>query len=107
MNSMKKVHSASYVFEVVKWLFNEIPSSQLQSSDSFEWNTFVHYTKPQQSNCMDCGLYVLHYMDLISKRIAEGNPAPIESEVATWTTGGFNVAKVLAIFHGQSLRCPD
>jgi hypothetical protein len=56
---------------------------------------------------MDCGLYVLHYMDLISKRIAEGNPAPIESEVATWTTGGFNVAKVLAIFHGQSLRCPD
>ncbi|POM58752.1 Hypothetical protein PHPALM_36559 [Phytophthora palmivora] len=42
-------------------------------------------TKPQQTSCLDCGIYVVHYMDNISVVIAKLKPSPIAGNIATWT----------------------
>eukprot|EP00644_Phytophthora_capsici_P019695 jgi/Phyca11/53460/gw1.901.1.1 len=47
VNSLRKAHDSSYAFDVL-------------------YATFVHNTKPQQANSVDCGLYLLHYMTTIS-----------------------------------------
>ncbi|EGZ17812.1 hypothetical protein PHYSODRAFT_500299 [Phytophthora sojae] len=79
VNSVKNAHSSAYAFDVLQW-----------------WSTFVHLTKPQQSNCIDCGVYVLHYMDVISKHIAAEKPGSIEVKIAAWTGGDFGVKKAAA-----------
>ncbi|EGZ25944.1 hypothetical protein PHYSODRAFT_413713, partial [Phytophthora sojae] len=55
----------------------------------------VFDTKPQQSNCVDCGLYVLHYMEKIGNAILElqetstATVPSIQEYLAAWTSGSF------------------
>eukprot|EP00644_Phytophthora_capsici_P014974 jgi/Phyca11/11598/fgenesh1_pm.PHYCAscaffold_76_\ len=75
VNSLRKAHDSSYAFDVL---------------------TFVHNTKPQQADSVDCGLYLLHYMTTISQVIAAEAPVSIEDMMATWVSGGLNVTKAEA-----------
>ncbi|EGZ23557.1 hypothetical protein PHYSODRAFT_413203, partial [Phytophthora sojae] len=103
VNSMKNAHSSAYAFDVLQWVLSETHKSQAESSAPFEWSTFVHLTKPQQSNCIDCGVYVLHYMDGISKHIAAEKPGWIEEKIAAWTGGDFGVKKA-AVYRAKLYR---
>eukprot|EP00644_Phytophthora_capsici_P017390 jgi/Phyca11/125228/e_gw1.57.299.1 len=84
VDSMRKAHNSAYAFDILNC-------------------TFVHATKPQKSNCADCGLYVLHYMDAISKRIVAEKPSSIEESIAGWTTGKFNAIKA-SVYRTQLYR---
>ncbi|KAE9348278.1 hypothetical protein PR003_g6502 [Phytophthora rubi] len=93
---MKKAHSSAYAFDVLNWFLAKTHEKSFESAAAFECRTFVYDTKSQQTNCADCGIYVLHYMDTISKHIATDRPGPIEEKVAEWASGGFNATKAAA-----------
>ncbi|EGZ26800.1 hypothetical protein PHYSODRAFT_467362 [Phytophthora sojae] len=77
VNSLRKAHSSAYAFDVLECAF------------AFD-------TTPQQSNMVECGIYVLYYMEVISKRVAEEKPASIQQDNASWIASGFNVTKASA-----------
>jgi len=96
VNSMKSAHSSAYAFDVLQWFLGKIHGTQSNLTAEFEWSTFVHYTKPQQTSCSDCGIYVLHYTNLIAKNIPSEKPHSIEDKIAAWTSGSFNASKATA-----------
>ncbi|EGZ08198.1 hypothetical protein PHYSODRAFT_526474 [Phytophthora sojae] len=77
VNSLRKAHSPAYAFDVLECAF------------AFD-------TTPQPSNMVDCGIYVLYYMEVISKRVAEEKPASIQQGIASWVASVFNVTKASA-----------
>jgi hypothetical protein len=66
VNSMRKAHDSGYAHDVLRWFLTEVQKEERSGSQvELDWTTFVHYTKPQQTNVTDSGLYVLHYMEKI------------------------------------------
>ncbi|EGZ06336.1 hypothetical protein PHYSODRAFT_410593, partial [Phytophthora sojae] len=90
INSLRRAHSSAYAFDVTKWFLSNLHEKVF---DAFEWKTFVFNTKPQQSNSVDCGLYLLHYMDVISKHVAAAEPQSIEDKLGEWISTDFNATK--------------
>lgn len=61
------------------------------------WKRYVMHTKPLQSNIVDCGLYVLHCIDKISRYITELRRSLqalrcMREKMEQSTCGSFNVA---------------
>ncbi|EGZ27743.1 hypothetical protein PHYSODRAFT_420481, partial [Phytophthora sojae] len=54
---------------------------------------FVFNTKPHQSFGVDCGLYLLHCMDVTLKHVAAAEPRFIEGKLCQWTSTYFNATK--------------
>ncbi|OWY94804.1 hypothetical protein PHMEG_00035361, partial [Phytophthora megakarya] len=59
------------------------------------WNCEGFYTTPLQSNTVDCGVYVLHFIDNISRAVmklrrAMRMPRYISDKMVEWTCGTFN-----------------
>ncbi|EGZ10627.1 hypothetical protein PHYSODRAFT_518504, partial [Phytophthora sojae] len=44
---------------------------QASALERAPWKCDIIHTKPQQSNTIDCGLDVLHYLDKIRRSIVE------------------------------------
>eukprot|EP00644_Phytophthora_capsici_P019376 jgi/Phyca11/132488/e_gw1.173.15.1 len=63
------------------------------SAVPFEASTYAYTTRPQQTNSLDCGIYLLHYIDTISTLVAKTEPPSIENDIEKWTRGGFNATK--------------
>ncbi|KAE9358429.1 hypothetical protein PF008_g2690 [Phytophthora fragariae] len=83
------------VFDTVKWfLFQE--QSKLAGDTLCEWRYGTFNTQPQQSNAVDCGIYLLHYLDIMSRKIVElqphlgTRPRTMKDKVAEWLLGKFN-----------------
>ncbi|KAE9060852.1 hypothetical protein PF007_g30458 [Phytophthora fragariae] len=91
VNSLKNAHSPDYAFDVVNWFLSRLHEKKMLPP--FQWSTFIHNMKPQQSNTLDCGVYALYYMDFISKKISVEKPDSVQQNMALWATGGLNVTK--------------
>ncbi|GMF46992.1 unnamed protein product [Phytophthora fragariaefolia] len=95
VNSLKGAHASAYVFNMMRWHFanerHKYPDLTYQGT----YAAGVFDTKPQQSNCVDCGLYVLHYIEKIGKDILELQETStttvpsVQEDLATWTSGSF------------------
>ncbi|KAE9033702.1 hypothetical protein PR002_g8530 [Phytophthora rubi] len=95
VNSLKGVHNSLRVFDTVKWfLFQE--QRRLAGDTLCEWRYGTFNTQPQQSNAVDCGIYLLHYMDIMARKIVElqpqlcTRPRTMKDKVAEWSVGKFN-----------------
>ncbi|KAJ8576335.1 hypothetical protein ON010_g2880 [Phytophthora cinnamomi] len=93
INSLKGAHSTEYIFVILQWFFAHALTINDTSSPVFEWSTYAYKTKPQQSNCLDCGIYMLFYMDVIASMISRFEPTSITDEIEKWTRGGLNTTK--------------
>ncbi|KAE8976113.1 hypothetical protein PR001_g25510 [Phytophthora rubi] len=95
VNSLKGAHDSAYVFNMMRWHLAKERHKYPDLTPLGTYTAGVFDTKPQQSNCVDCGLYVLHYMEKIGKYILELQeistttvPSILEY-LATWTSGSF------------------
>eukprot|EP00644_Phytophthora_capsici_P011492 jgi/Phyca11/118967/e_gw1.37.411.1 len=59
------------------------------------------------ANSVDCGIYLMHYMKQLSRRIAETSSPSIVGHIEKWTTGSFNSSKAdqpRISFHARILQ---
>ncbi|KAE8911500.1 hypothetical protein PF005_g2885 [Phytophthora fragariae] len=85
----------AYVFNMMRWHLAKERHKYPDQTPPGTYTASVFDTKPQQSNCVDCGLYVLYYMEKIGKYIMELQETStttvpsIQEYLATWTSGSF------------------
>ncbi|EGZ30245.1 hypothetical protein PHYSODRAFT_376832, partial [Phytophthora sojae] len=53
----------------------------------------AYKTSPLQSNSLDCGVYMLHYMHKVARFISEKRPDSVAEKMKSLTSGSFNVTK--------------
>ncbi|POM71236.1 Cysteine protease family C48 [Phytophthora palmivora] len=96
-----------YHIDSLKWFLSGELARRSGCSAEFKWSTCVYKTKPQQTNCVDCGIYLLHYMDKMATGIVGLQSKSILGQVETWCQSGFNSPKAerLRTFLRQRIHC--
>ncbi|GMF22032.1 unnamed protein product [Phytophthora fragariaefolia] len=107
IDSLKGTHKPEYVFGTLEWFLSGELARRAGCSAEFKWSTYFYKTKPQQTNCVDCGVYLLYYMDKMATGIVGLQPKSILGQVETWCKSSFNSLKAerLRTLLQQRIHC--
>ncbi|OWZ12062.1 hypothetical protein PHMEG_00014831 [Phytophthora megakarya] len=95
INSLKGAHYSDYAFDLLKWFLVQERQRHASELSPFPWEETILTVKPQQSNMVDCGLFVLHYMDKIWLSCGvSALPRSIKEKLKFWVRGTFNAGAV-------------
>ncbi|OWZ05569.1 hypothetical protein PHMEG_00022320 [Phytophthora megakarya] len=92
VNRFRACHNSGRIFENIRSYLAHEQNAKAPNVPPTAWNCEVFYTKALQSNTVDCGLYVFHFIDNISRAIMRAMQMPrcISDKMAEWACGTFN-----------------
>ncbi|ETK76278.1 hypothetical protein L915_17282 [Phytophthora nicotianae] len=88
IDSVQGGHDSKHIFAVLDW------ANTVLAARSVTGTAYSYETKPRQSNPVDCGIYMLHYVYKIKTHIDNHKPASIMWQIEALTKGGFKVSKI-------------
>ncbi|EEY57758.1 cysteine protease family C48, putative [Phytophthora infestans T30-4] len=90
IDSLHNGHDKEYIFACLDWWFAVLHTSRGRFEAA---RGFSHTCKPRQTNAVDCGIYMLHYLYKVAQHIKQHKPSSILLQIETLAKGGFNASK--------------